>query len=173
VAYRGTASSGGVTADFRLALRNMPNQVDHADALYVRGLLLHRNRGGKLIVCGHSLGGYLTQAICGMKGSWGIAFNGAGARSLFTGRVFGLGAKVYDGGELAQADKRVLNITIRGDPVSGRLAGKRIGKKICLEFGNVANAHFMSTVLEAVLYSGYGHNTLEKALERASTKDDD
>jgi hypothetical protein len=145
----------------------MPNQVDHAYELYVKGLRLHQTRGGKLIVCGHSLGGYLTQAICGMTGSWGIAFNGAGARSLFTGRVFGLGAKVYDG-DLAQADKRVLNITIRGDPVSGRLAGKRIGKKICLDFGNVANAHFMSTVLEAVLYSGYGHNTLEKALERAS-----
>jgi hypothetical protein len=167
VAYRGTATLGGVLADVRLAVRDLPNQVDHAYALYVRGLRLHQGRSGKLIVCGHSLGGYLTQAICGMTGAWGITFNGAGARSLFTGRVLGLGAKVNDL-DLARADERVLNITIKGDPVSARIAGKMIGKKIRLDFGNIANAHFMATVLEAVLYSGYGHNTLERALERAT-----
>ena len=70
VAFRGTASKGGVTADIRLALRNMPNQVDDAFQLYDQGKRSHGTRGGKLIVCGHSLGGYLTQAICGFTGSW-------------------------------------------------------------------------------------------------------
>jgi hypothetical protein len=176
VAYRGTATKGGVTADVLLALRSMPNQVDDAFRLYAQGQKEHGNRTGKLIMCGHSLGGYLAQAVCGFMGSWGIAFNGAGARSLFTGRIFGLGAKYGDvtrTGHLARADKQVLNITIRGDPVSGRLAGKRIGKKIRLAFGNVANAHFMDTVLVAVVVKGYGQMTLEEGLRRASTEDDD
>ena len=76
-------------------------------------------------------------------------------------------------GHLARADKQVLNITIRGDPVSGRLAGKRVGKKICLVGDNIALAHLMSTVIVAVSVKGYGSLTLEEGLGRASTKDDD
>jgi hypothetical protein len=112
VAYRGTATKGGVTADALLALRSMPNQVDDAFRLYAQGQKEHGNRTGKLIMCGHSLGGYLTQAVCGFMGSWGIAFNGA-------------------------------------------------------------NAHFMDTVLVAVVVKGYGQMTLEEGLRRASTEDDD
>jgi hypothetical protein len=168
VAYRGTATKGGVTADVRLALRNMPGQVADAIKLYDHGVRLHGNRGGKLIVCGHSLGGYLTQAICGMKGAWGIAFNAAGARSLFTGRVMGLGA-TFGAHLLPEADKKVLNVTVQGDPVSARIAGKRIGKKMRLAcFGNILSAHLMSTVKTSLSVSLFGDFNLEQGLKRAS-----
>jgi hypothetical protein len=169
VAYRGTATKGGVTADIRLALRNMPNQVADARELYERGKELHTRRGGqgRIIVCGHSLGGYLTQAICGMTAAFGITFNAAGARSLFTGRLFGLGAYRSDG-LLAVADERVLNITVRGDPVSARIAGKRIGKKMWLGVGNVLDAHLMSTVKRALAVLPCGGWTLDHGLKRAS-----
>lgn len=170
VAYRGTASTGGVTADIRLALRDMPNQVGDALTFFKRSQKYNRDRGQKIIVCGHSLGGYLTQAICAEMGCWGIAFNPAGARSLFTGRVMGLG-KTLDPQFLVFADASVLNITIRGDVVSSRIAGKMIGRKIHLGYGigDPATAHFMTTVLKAVKATSLGEMNLDQGLEFAKT----
>lgn len=167
VAFRGTATAGGVTADVRLALRNMPNQVGDAMRLYEQGKELHGQRGGRIVVCGHSLGGYLTQAVCGVTGAFGITFNAAGARSLFTGRVGGLGA-TFGERHLAVADVRVLNITVEGDLVSARIAGRRIGKKIRIgSLCNVAAAHFMSTVKALLVLRPLGRLDLWEALNLA------
>jgi hypothetical protein len=164
VAFRGTATAGGVTADVRLALRNMPNQVADARQLYEKGKELHGQREGRIVVCGHSLGGYLTQAICALTGSFGITFNAAGARSLFTGRALGLGA-TFSERNLAVADVRVLNVTVMGDVVSARIAGRRIGKKLKIgSLGDVAGAHFMSTVKALLVTNPLGRKDLWEAL---------
>ena len=165
VAIRGTASTGGFTADLKIFARVKPKQYDDAATLFDWGLAHHARAGtrGELIVVGHSLGGYLAQAVCTVNQTRGCVFNAPGARSLFTGRLFGKGAYFSDR-NLDWADQNILNVNLMGDPVSSRMAGKRIGRKIHLTSDA---GHSQTWMKQAVALSRYRDMDLDEALDAA------
>lgn len=166
VAFAGTDTHGvldfmaDATADLRL-MTDMPRQTSDAYVLYNRGVgLKSRHRLGSITICGHSLGGALSQHIGYWTASNFVTFNAPG---VYTGIQ---GTKVAFLHSPQKAVRTIVasfgptadgrNYRLSDDPVS-RL-GFHYGRLETILPGGGASGHGIGECLKALRVNGQGQN---------------
>lgn len=87
IAFRGTEfeSKADIHNDLEMGKKNIPPQFEDAYRFYE--YIKSKYPNNKIVFTGQSLGGSLTQMICGITGHEGVAFNPYGAKNLFNGNL--------------------------------------------------------------------------------------
>lgn len=168
VAYAGTDTGNAwdfisdATADIRL-MTDMPRQSSDAYALYKRGAALVGRHGlGSITVCGHSLGGALSQHVGYWTKNNFVTFNAPGVYTGIQGTkvaflhspqkaVRTIMATFQDG-----ADGR--NFRLQDDPVS-RL-GIHYGRLDLIRPGGGASGHGIAECIKALKINAQGTQTM-------------
>jgi len=168
VAFAGTDTSGvfdfiaDAVADIRL-LTDMPRQTSDAYALYNRGVALKgRHHLDRLTVCGHSLGGALSQHIGYWTKNDFVTFNAPG---VYTGIQ---GTKVAFMHSPQKAVRTILatftgeadgrNYRLRDDPVS--MVGVHYGRVDLIQPGGGASGHGIAECLKALRVNSQGNDPI-------------
>jgi len=143
IAYSGTnlKNFGDLTADLKIGLNQIPNQINNAKTIYHQ--VKDMSNGRPIFIVGHSLGGALAQIIGALKRVPFITFNAPGMRTQLEtqGTAFKGTARVTKG----------LNYRMENDAVSK--SGTHIGEVGTL-YGSSAvsmlSAHQMGAVIECI-----------------------
>lgn len=168
VAFAGTDTSNALDfvqdaiADVRL-MTDMPRQTSDANALYHRGADLQaRHRLGRLTICGHSLGGALSQHIgYWTKGNF-VTFNAPGVYTGIQGTKLAFihsPQKAYRtimATFTGEADGR--NFRLADDPVS--MLGVHYGRLEKILPGGGASGHGIAECMKALKVNGQGSNQM-------------